>query len=151
MTLFSRFHQPTASDSSFKRDRSRSLQNSKKILAMETGIKLAVNAVLGSIALSSLVQIAAHSQSQYAHLKEVRAEVVELEVRVNQLQTDFKRRFDPHQAMRVMQEESDRIDPRRRQIRWIPLNALAKQPLKRQSLADPEVAPTPFPKRLPRD
>ncbi|HEY9639296.1 MAG TPA: hypothetical protein V6C57_02365 [Coleofasciculaceae cyanobacterium] len=133
-------NQPISSNAFPKNSHSRSQKNSNKLLAIETGIKLGVNSVLALVAISSLVKIAAYGQSQRAKLQEIQVEVVEVEGRVHQLQTDFKQNFDPHQAKSVMQEESDRIDPKRRQIRWVsPSSATDKQPLKRRPLANPSL------------
>lgn len=100
------------------RVRRRQRRNPYRTLAAEATVKLAVNFLLGTIAVAALVKLLPHNLSQQTKLKELNAEVAEVEARVGQLQADFDRHFDPQQAMSVMQEESVRVDPMQRQVVW---------------------------------
>ena len=87
-----------------------------RVQAFETTAKLAVNIVLSTAALSALVQILPYQWSQQEKLGEIQTEVKLIEGRVNLLQTDFSRYFDPQQAKSIMQEQSNRLDPGQRQL-----------------------------------
>lgn len=85
-------------------------------IAAETAAKLVVNVVLSAAAIASLIQIVPFQLSGQAKLQELHAEVQRTEKRVNRLQVEFSRGFDPEQAKSVMQEQSHRVDPFRRQV-----------------------------------
>lgn len=88
-------------------------------MALETTAKLAVNVVLSAAAVAGLVQLLHYQSSQQAKLQEIQTEVKLAEGRVNRLQTDFSRYFDPQQARTVMQEQSNRVEPGQRQVVWL--------------------------------
>ncbi len=88
-------------------------------LAVETMTKLTVNLVLSGAAISALGQYLPHYLSVQEKLREIRAEVKITEGRVNRLQAEFSRLFDPQQTPTIMQEQSDRVDPSQRQIVWM--------------------------------
>ncbi len=85
-------------------------------IALETFAKLAVNVTLSIAAVAALVQLLPYHFSTQAKLREIREEVKETQARVNGLQNEFKRAFDPQQAKTMMQQQSPRVDPARRQI-----------------------------------
>lgn len=87
-----------------------------KARALETIAKLAVNVTLSIAAVGALVQLLPYHLSMQAKLREIRSEVKETQARVNGLQNEFKGAFDPQQAKTVMQQQSYRVDPARRQI-----------------------------------
>ncbi len=87
-----------------------------RVKAFETTAKLAVNIVLSTAALSALVQILPYQWSQQGKLGEIQTEVTLIEGRVNRLQTDFSRYFDPQEAKSIMQEQSNRLEPGQRQL-----------------------------------
>lgn len=112
-----------------QRVRRRIRRHPHQAVAVENGFKLGVNCLLSIVALSALVKLVPYNLAQQAKLQEIRAEVLEVEGRVDLLQADLNRQFDPQQAMSVMQEESTRVDPRQRQIVWLaPPNATAQVP-----------------------
>jgi hypothetical protein len=74
-----------------------------------------------------LVRLIPYNTSQQGKLRELRTEVADVEGRVHQLQADFNRHFDPQQAMSVMQEQSIRVDPKQRQVVWLPPSESANQ------------------------
>ncbi|MFW6359407.1 MAG: hypothetical protein ACOC0N_09390 [Chroococcales cyanobacterium] len=94
-----------------------------RAIAAETVAKIAVNGLLSTAAIASLVNLLPYTLSQQAKLQEIRTEVKQTELQVNQLRNNFSRNFDPTQAKLVMQEQSTRIDPSQRRIIW-----LEKQP-----------------------
>lgn len=104
-------------------------RNPHRATAAETGFKLGTNLVLAIVALSALANLIPYNLAQQGKLQEIRAEVSELEGRVDQLQANLSRQFDPQQAMSVMQEESSRVDPRQRKVVWVqPSNAMTQMP-----------------------
>ncbi len=100
--------------------RRRKRSNPHYAIAIETSFKLGVNAVLAIVAVSALVKLIPYNLAQQSKLKEIKTEVAALEGRVDRLQADLNRQFDPQQAMSVMQAESNRVDPMQRQILWLP-------------------------------
>ncbi len=84
-----------------------------KAIAIETFAKLAVNVTLSIAAVTALVQLLPYHFSTQAKLREIREEVKQTQARVNGLQNEFKRAFDPQQAKTVMQNNSYLVDPTR--------------------------------------
>lgn len=101
----------------------RSRQRPHLILTAETITKLAVNCALSGAAVSALINFLPDYLSIQTKLREIRAEVNVTQNRVNHLQADFNRTFDPQQGKTVMQEQSDRVDPSQRQVIWIEKNS----------------------------
>lgn len=97
-------------------------QPSYRVIAIEATAKLAVNLLLSTAAIATLVQLLPHVTSQRAKLEELRAEVEATEQRVDRLQSEFSRHFDPSQARDIMQEQSTRLDAQKRQILWLDPN-----------------------------
>ncbi len=85
-------------------------------IAIENTAKLVVNIVLVVGAVSALVKLLPYNISQQAKLREISTEVKLTESRVADLQTDFNRSFDPQQARKIMQEQSNRVDPKLHQV-----------------------------------
>jgi len=93
--------------------------NPHQILAFEVSSKLVVSvgvAIAACIGLSRLVPMALAQQAQ---LDAINQEVTALETRVDRLQSDFDYRFDPQQAQRIMQEQSNRVAPGQIQVIWL--------------------------------
>ncbi|MBW4658709.1 MAG: hypothetical protein KME15_08545 [Drouetiella hepatica Uher 2000/2452] len=128
MNALPRYNYPQPPDPTRRKMvRRRPRRNPHQAVILENGFKLGVNCLLSVIALSALVKLVPYNLAQQAKLKEIRVEVSEVEGRVDRLQADLNRQFDPQQAMSVMQEESIRVDPRQRQIVWItPTDSLAQ-------------------------
>ncbi|MBW4646094.1 MAG: hypothetical protein KME23_24400 [Goleter apudmare HA4340-LM2] len=91
-------------------------QRSHQIMALETTAKIAVNLAISGAAISALVQLLPYHWSQQEKLREIRTEVKQMEGRVNILQTEFIRNFDPHQRKTIMQQQGYRFDPSQRQV-----------------------------------
>ncbi len=98
-------------------------QSSQRATALEASAKLTVNCFLAIAALTALVKLVPQNLSQQAKLKHIRTEVAVVESRVNLLQADFNRRFDPNQVNSVMREQSSRVSPGQRQVIWVAPNA----------------------------
>lgn len=70
-------------------------------------------------AIAALSNLIPYLVSHQAKLREIRTEVRETELQVNQLQDKFSRSFDPSQAESVMIEQSARINPNQRRVVWV--------------------------------
>ena len=101
------------------RVRRQSRRNLEQAIVAETGVKLAVNVVLGIAAVTALAKLIPYNLSQRQDLDQLQSVVQEVEVRVSALQSDLDRQFDPQQARSIMQEQSFRVDPNQRQIVWM--------------------------------
>lgn len=111
-----------------QRRRAKSVRASAKLpvgLVVETTFKLAVNVTLSVAAASTLMRILPYQLSQQGKLQEIRAEVNVTEGRVNRLRDDFSRHFDPQQTKKIMQEQSNRVDPKQLQVVWTNLAEIA--------------------------
>ena len=106
-----------------RQDKRRQRSHPYRVMASETTVKLAVNAVLCFAAASALAQLWPYYRSQVEKLQKIEAEVKQTEGRVTQLREDFSRSFDPQQMKRVMQEQSHLMDPTQ-----LPVILLENQP-----------------------
>jgi cell division protein FtsB len=88
-------------------------------MALETTAKLAVNILISTAAVTALWQLLPYQWLQQQKLRQIDAEVSQIEAHVNRLRSDFSRYFDPQQAKNIMQEQSQRVDPTQRQIIWL--------------------------------
>jgi len=143
MNALPRYNYPPPSPEPTRRQmvRRRPRRNPHRAVVFESGFKLGVNCLLSVIAVSALVKLVPYNLAQQAKLKEIRIEVSEVEGRVDHLQAELNRQFDPQQTMSVMQEESTRVDPRQRQIVWItPTNSMAQTAPRMSPGVSPEVA-----------
>lgn len=107
--------------------------NPYTVMATETSVKLAVNMMLSVVAISALVQLLPHNRTGQEKLQQIQAEVQQTETRVNQLQAEFNRSFDPQQVKTIMQEQSHRVDPTQLRVIW-----LEKRPAGAAEPSDPE-------------
>lgn len=95
--------------------------------ALEIIVMLAVNALLSATAVVALVQLIPYQRSQQAKLQEIQSQVEVAQERVDQVQGQFNRNFDPQQARQIMQEQTNRIDPKQRQVVWVQTNPEAEE------------------------
>jgi hypothetical protein len=86
-------------------------QRSYQVMALETTAKIAVNLAISAAAVSALIQLVPYYSMQQDRLREVRTEVKLMEERVDGLQKEFNRNFDPHQANSIRQQQAYRFDP----------------------------------------
>lgn len=96
--------------------RKRINSNPYRVLAVENTVKIIVNGLLIVGAASALVKLLPYSFSQQAKLQEISKEVSLTENRVDNLQKDFNRYFDPQQSQKIRQEQSSRVEPGQRQV-----------------------------------
>lgn len=87
--------------------------------ALEITVMLAVNALLSATAVVALVQLIPYQRSQHAKLQEMQSQVEVAQERVDRVKQQFNRNFDPQQARQIMQEQTNRIDPKQRQVVWV--------------------------------
>lgn len=85
-------------------------------IALETTAKLAINILFSVAAITALVQLLPYHKSVQVKLQEIDGEINVTQERVDRLQKNFHDAFDPKQAKIIMQEQSYRVDPARRQI-----------------------------------
>ena len=112
----------SASRSVFTPSRSIRSQHSSRhhrARAIESSAKLSVNCILAIAAGTALVKLLPYGFEQQAKLQQIHSEVVLVKERVDRLQTDFNRNFDPQQTKAIMQEQSSRVDPQQRQVIWV--------------------------------
>ncbi|WP_414526577.1 hypothetical protein [Nodularia chucula] len=86
-------------------------QRSYQLMALETTAKIAVNLAISTAAISALVQLVPYQLTQQDRLREVGTEVKLMQTRVENLQSEFNRNFDPHQAQSIRQQQAYRFDP----------------------------------------
>ncbi len=91
-------------------------QRSYQIMALETTAKMGVNCAITAVAISALAQLLPYHWLQQQKLREIRTEVNLIEARVNQLQAEFDRSFDPRQTRSIMQQQTARRDPNLRPL-----------------------------------
>lgn len=87
-----------------------------RAIVIETSIKLTVNVVLSTVAISALTHLVPYIDTQKTKLAEVQAAVKSTHDRLQHTQARFSRYFDPYQTKVLMQEQSDRVDPNQRQV-----------------------------------
>lgn len=88
-------------------------------LTLEIMAKLLVNGVIATVAVTALNQLIPTYQTQLSRLEEVEKEVERTQNRVNQLNHEFTRHFDPYQSEVIMQEQTNQIKPSQRHIVWL--------------------------------
>lgn len=90
------------------------------LLTVETTVKLGINLILSTFALSALIQMLPQHRSASEKLQDIRAEVKMTEERVIKEREEFTRYFDPQQTQRIMQEQGNRVDPSQKPIVFLP-------------------------------
>jgi hypothetical protein len=88
-------------------------------LTLEIMAKLLVNGVIATVAVTALNQLIPTYQTQLSRLEEVEKEVERTQARVDQLNHEFTRNFDPYQSEVIMQEQTNQIKPSQRHIVWL--------------------------------
>jgi hypothetical protein len=92
------------------------LHQNRRLLTVETTLKLGVNLILSAFSLSALIQILPQHRLASEKLQDIRAEVKMTEERVMKEQEEFSRYFDPKQTQSLMIEQGTRIDPNQKPI-----------------------------------
>jgi len=104
-------------------------RRSERAIAMEVMTKLGVNLILMATAASALMKLLPNTTSRHEKLQELQTEVAHVETRVDLLQANFSRVFDPQQSQSNMQDQSNRLAPGQRQIILIRPSNSSHQPL----------------------
>ena len=99
-----------------ERPKRRLRQRSHHIMALETTIKIGVNLAIATAAISALTQLLPYHWSQQDKLRAIRTEVNLTQERVNNLQLELKRNFDPRQSKVLMQQQGYRFRPGQKQV-----------------------------------
>jgi hypothetical protein len=108
--------QPIPKPQGIPRPRRHLRQRSYQVMALETTAKIGVNLLISAAAISTLTQLLPQHWLQQEKLREIRTNVKLTEERVNKLQSDFSRNFDPRQAKSIMQQQGYRFDPNQRPL-----------------------------------
>lgn len=91
-------------------------QRSHQVMALETTVKIGVNLAIFAAAASTLTQLLPYHWLQQEKLREVRTEVKLMEGRVNTLQAEFVRNFDPRQTKTIIEQQGYKFQPNQRLI-----------------------------------
>lgn len=101
------------------RRRSRSRHSAQRELTIEVMVKLGVNLLLITAASSALFRLVPYHRTQQERLQQIQAELDKTEDRLDTVNADFGRHFDPQQVGKIMQEQTNRFSPNQRQIVWV--------------------------------
>lgn len=91
-------------------------QRSHQVMAIETTVKIGVNLVIFAAAASALTQLLPYHWLQQKKLREVRTEVKIMEGRVQTLQAEFVRNFDPRQTKSIIEQQGYKFAPNQRLV-----------------------------------
>ena len=91
-------------------------QRSYQVMALEASVKIGVNLVIFAAAASALTQLLPYHWLQQQKLREVRTEVKIMDGRVNTLQAEFVRNFDPRQTKTMIEQQGYKFAPNQRLI-----------------------------------
>lgn len=100
------------------RAKAKQRQRPHRAVIVEATVRLSVNVILSTVALSALTQLLPYRSSQGAKLQELQAAVKSTSEREQRVQDHFKQYFDPYQADANMQAQSHRIGVQQRRIVW---------------------------------
>lgn len=103
-----------------QRSHAQGLNTLPKGVLLETLTKLTASVILLTATTVALTRALPYYKAQQDRLQEAQTELKLAEARVDRLQEDFQRYFDPQQARTLMQEQSYRIDPSQRRVVWLP-------------------------------
>ncbi|WP_159787720.1 hypothetical protein [Sodalinema gerasimenkoae] len=89
-----------------------------RAVAVETGLQLAVNVAVSVVAITALAHLLPSYRASHQELDKLEEEVKITRSQVQILQGTFARYFDPTQVNRLIEEETQRLDPQRVPIVW---------------------------------
>lgn len=118
-----------------RRHRAHSFHPAYRPQTIEVAIKFGMNVLFIWGCVAALLHLIPQIRNQQRELQEIQAETTLTKTRVEHLQADFDRYFDPQQAKSVMQEQGHRIDPSQRRVVFL----------------EPKPSPTPEESPLPLD
>lgn len=90
--------------------------NLHKTLAVESLTKIAVNLCLAGVAIVTLFHQLPQQKQQEIKLQEINTEVNKVQARVDLLQDNLSRYFDPTTSAEVMQEQTHLVLPNHQEI-----------------------------------
>lgn len=99
-----------------RRPRTKSRTSPNRALAVENLTKIGVNLFLATVAIATLFQQIPRQKQQEAKLQEIQTEVNRSQIRVDKLNDDLSRYFDPTTGAEVMQEQTHLVLPNQRDI-----------------------------------
>ncbi len=109
----------TTKKGSFRRKRSRIKSTAvyaHRRQGLEAATKLVTYSALSVFGMVTLVNSIGYSYSQQGKLQHLKTELQDAKIRTEKINSNFSRSFDPHAAKNVMQENSYKVAPDRRQI-----------------------------------
>ncbi len=90
--------------------------HSKK--AIKVAVKIAINGILSTAALTALIKLVPYHFSQEAKLREIRLEVSNTEKRVNELRQNFSINFATSETDSQMSNYSPKVEPNQMRVFW---------------------------------
>lgn len=96
--------------------RTKSRTSPNQALAVENLTKIGVNLFLATVAIVTLFHQVPRQKQQVIKLQEIQTEVSKSQARVNKLNDDLSRYFDPTTGAEVMQEQTHLVLPNQRDI-----------------------------------
>lgn len=88
-------------------------------LTLEISAKILVNLLLLTVVMTALNKLIPTYRIQVSRLEEVKQEVDKTKTRVDELNNEFTRNFDPYQSEVIMQEQTNQIKPNQRRVIWL--------------------------------
>ncbi len=83
---------------------------------LEAGVKLMTYSALSVFGIVTLVNSIGYNWAQQAKLQHLKTEVQDAKIRTEKINSNFSRSFDPQAQRSVMEDNSYKITPNRRQI-----------------------------------
>jgi hypothetical protein len=83
---------------------------------LEAGVKLMTYSALSVFGVVTLVNSIGYNWSLHGKVQHIKIEVQDAKIRTEKINNNFSRSFDPHAQKSVMEENSYKIAPNRRQI-----------------------------------
>ena len=99
-----------------RRPRTKSKTSPNQVIAVENLTKIGVNLLLATVAIVTLWQQIPRQKQQEIKLQEIQTEVSKSQARVDKLNDDLSRYFDPATGAEVMQEQTHLVLPNQRDI-----------------------------------
>jgi hypothetical protein len=83
---------------------------------LEAGVKLMTYSALSVFGIVTLVNSIGYNWAQQGKLQHLKTEVQDAKIRTEKINSNFSRSFDPHAQRSVMEDNTYKITPNRRQI-----------------------------------
>jgi hypothetical protein len=108
--------QPPKRTRTVPRAKAKQRQHPYRPILIETTVRLSVNVVLSTVAISALTQLLPYRAAQLSRLQELQVTVQSTGERVQRVQDNLQQYFDPYQTEANMQAQSHRIGAQQRRI-----------------------------------